>query len=297
VDTRHRDGAPGGGASRSISGRLYDELPLLVELADHAPSPRDLKPWRLRARDGGVDLFLDAAKVSSTTIDSEGPASRRQSLIACGAALFNIRVAMGHLGIEPRVALLPDPGTPDLLARLEPAEARAPESPEEELLIAMLRRHTSRGTFELGALPEPLIDRLAAAAVAEGAVLMPAAGVSGSPLDRLLAAADSGSPDDPARQLGLRAPWLDVSARATVRVVCTSNDAPADWLRAGQGLQRLLLTATTHGSQARFFTLALEDRALRERVRREVCSGRHPQVVLELGLPPEPDRCEASRHI
>jgi hypothetical protein len=56
-----------------------------------------------------------------------------------------------------------------------------------------------------------------------------------------------------------------------------------DWLRAGQALQRLLLTATTAWVQARFHTRVLEVPQLRDRVRHELCPGRAPQVILELG--------------
>jgi hypothetical protein len=45
-------------------------------------------------------------------------------------------------------------------------------------------------------------------------------------------------------------------------VLETKTDAPSDWLRAGQALERLLLTATCYGVETSFLTqqLELEDR-------------------------------------
>ena len=42
----------------------------------------------------------------------------REMLISCGAALFNIRLALRYLGWVPETSLLPDPGRPMLVARI-----------------------------------------------------------------------------------------------------------------------------------------------------------------------------------
>lgn len=262
----------------SASGRLYDELDLIVDLAAQAPSPRNLQPWRFRARDGGVELLVDPTRVT------DEPEARRQAVIACGAALYNMRLAAGHLGIEPRVTLLPDPGAPDVLARLEAAAERPPSGHEDQLLAAVARRRTRRSPFERGFVPQPLVDRLASAVAAEGALLVSAPeGPRRAALDDVMGRATAMSNHDAARTQGLRASWPHGTHRGQLEVLGTRGDEPHDWLVAGQALQRLLLTATVDWVQARFFTLALEEPKLRERVRREVCSGRHPQVVLELG--------------
>ncbi|MGW7520955.1 Acg family FMN-binding oxidoreductase [Streptomyces sp. NPDC054796] len=68
-----------------------------------------------------------------------------------------------------------------------------------------------------------------------------------------------------------------------VVVLSTRCDDPRDWLRAGQALQRLLLAATARNVQAAFHTQPLEVPELRERLRRTVAMGRHPQLILRLG--------------
>ncbi|MEU6036802.1 hypothetical protein ABZ801_15460 [Actinomadura sp. NPDC047616] len=74
-----------------------------------------------------------------------------------------------------------------------------------------------------------------------------------------------------------------------VMLITTSGDAPGDWLRAGQALQRVLLRGAQEDVSAAFHTQALEIPELRALVRGRFCRGRHPQMLLRLG------RAEAAR--
>jgi hypothetical protein len=212
----------------------------------------------------------------------------REDLISCGAALFNLELAAAHLGLVTHATLFPDPDDPSLLVRVSPVALRAPRADEEELFAAVSRRHTRREPFVRTYVPPGLLDHLAAAAGSEGATLVavpPGTGLS--LLDRELLAAAAHASDDPVSAAGLRAPWPahDHGAPETgqVDILTTAGDTPADWLRAGRALQRLLLTATARWVAARVFTLALDDPPTRERVRTALCGGAYPQVVLELG--------------
>ncbi|MGH8968692.1 MAG: hypothetical protein ACRDV1_01950, partial [Actinomycetes bacterium] len=190
---------------RAAGHALLDELDFLMEAASRAPSPGNRRPWRFRARDGGLDLLC--ADHPGGAQGLAGHACDRQDVIACGAALFNLRLATGHLGVEPRVAVLPIPEAPQLLARLEPGGGRAPRADEEDLLGAVGRRRTRRDAFDRSYLPPPLLDHLAAAVAAEGAALLSVpVGPRLAALDEQLSAAEDSSDRDPARPQGLRAP-------------------------------------------------------------------------------------------
>jgi hypothetical protein len=68
-------------------------------------------------------------------------------------------------------------------------------------------------------------------------------------------------------------------------VVCllsTAGDHPADWVNAGQALQRLLLTADTCGVAAALHSQPLELPWLRAFIRDKLGCG-HPQLLLRLG--------------
>jgi hypothetical protein len=209
----------------------------------------------------------------------------RQDIVACGAALFNLRLAARHLGLEVEVAVRPDPAEPALLASLRSSGTREPDQEEDELLAAVPRRHTRREPFERACLPPILLDRFVAAAAAEGASLLPIPpGPRHGLLKDMLSAAQPVAAEDAATVAGLRAPWAGAeTGTGSFQVLTTTRDNAESWLCAGQALQRLLLTATTVQVSARFFTLLLEQTRLRERLRRELCDGAFPQVVLELG--------------
>ncbi|MFF2200406.1 Acg family FMN-binding oxidoreductase [Streptomyces sp. NPDC058145] len=69
-------------------------------------------------------------------------------------------------------------------------------------------------------------------------------------------------------------------------LLSTPGDAPADWLRAGQALERVLLEATLAGLATSLTSHALESPDLRLLVRDPVVGRGHVQMVLRLGYGP-----------
>ncbi|MEI7030876.1 Acg family FMN-binding oxidoreductase [Streptomyces pratensis] len=74
--------------------------------------------------------------------------------------------------------------------------------------------------------------------------------------------------------------------RPQLAVLSTTADRPAAWLRAGQALERVLLTATLHGVASSFLTQPLEWDDLRWLLREPVLGKGHAQMVLRLGYGP-----------
>jgi hypothetical protein len=69
-------------------------------------------------------------------------------------------------------------------------------------------------------------------------------------------------------------------------VVClltTGADRPADWVNAGQALQRVLLTSATCGVAAALHSQPLELPWLRDYIRAHWSDGSYPQLLLRLG--------------
>ncbi|MCW2947220.1 MAG: hypothetical protein JWR24_3937 [Actinoallomurus sp.] len=73
-------------------------------------------------------------------------------------------------------------------------------------------------------------------------------------------------------------------ATGVVALLVTDQDGRADWLRAGQALQRILLCAAVHDVAAAFHTQALEMPDLRELIRTRFCDGACPQMIMRLGV-------------
>jgi hypothetical protein len=77
------------------------------------------------------------------------------------------------------------------------------------------------------------------------------------------------------------APWPRSAGVAAL--LTTADDRPVDWVNAGQGLQRILLTAAAFGVAAALHTQPLEFGWLRESIRTGLSDGAYPQLVLRFG--------------
>jgi hypothetical protein len=86
---------------------------------------------------------------------------------------------------------------------------------------------------------------------------------------------------DLGRDLGQLRPG-EVSPPVTA-VLLTARDGRADWLRAGQALQRLLLRAATSWVFASLHTQPLENAATRDLIQERLSLPGRPQMVMQLG--------------
>jgi hypothetical protein len=152
----------------STSPRLsLDDIAGVVAMAGRAPSVHNTQPWWFRACGNVVELYADENR-QLRQIDPV----RREMLISCGAALFGFRLGLRKLGYLPIVEVLPDPAQPSLIARVSPGDFAQPTRHESELLAALPHRHTHRGPFTPGEIPERLLAGLRMDAVAEGVELV-----------------------------------------------------------------------------------------------------------------------------
>lgn len=296
----------------------------LVRAAVFAPSLHNTQPWLFTSRGAELDLYADLTR----RLPLADPAGR-ELVISCGAALFNVRLAVRHLGFQPVAHTFPTPRNPAHLAHVGWGRLARPSPAEETLYRAMPHRHTHRGPFRDPSLPPPLVDGLRAQARAQGAQLFTVQ--PGSDLRRLtglvrtaerIQRADprrvaelrrwTREPDDPLPDrldgvpaeacwyhpdcgglagrdfLGLTRTMatphgLWASRTGLVALLATRQDTPADWLRTGQALQRVLLYATAHHTAVAFHTQPLELPQLRAQIRKAVTCGHFPQMILRLG--------------
>jgi len=302
-------------ATTSLSSRLTEEL---LRAAATAPSIHNTQPWRFRIEDQRtvVELRADPARMLPVA-DPNGRALH----IGCGAALFNLRVAVAAAGLEPEVRMLPDPSQPLLLAVIRLSRPHRATSWERELHAAIFRRQTNREPFSNQPVPRGIRAELAEAAGLEGATLHVLERDEAKRLLRLAAAAESdllarpayraelarwagglrdrdGIPD---HALGPRSPaggspvreftpqrqqgstrYAWFEEHPQLAVLSTRGGGPVTWLAAGQALERVWLTATCRGISVCPLTQPLETPDAWE-VRDLRTEAGQPQMILRIG--------------
>jgi len=142
------------------------QLKFLLRYAILAPSSHNSQPWRFRVRGTMVELLPDYER-SLPIADPQD----RELIISCGAALFNLRTAMNYFGCAYEARPFPDPGQPEVLARITLDPKGSQESVWSELFRAITRRVTDRGPFSPGRIPADREEALREAAHIEGAWL------------------------------------------------------------------------------------------------------------------------------
>ncbi|MBC3193314.1 nitroreductase [Pseudonocardia sp. C8] len=276
----------------------------LLVLATRAPSLHNSQPWRFRLCPDRIELRADACR----RLPVADPTGREQR-IGCGAALYTLRLALVGAGIRPIVTRVPDARDPDLVAVVRRGGTVRASAEQQRLLDAVPRRRTHRRPFRETPVPGTARSALCRAAFEEGAWLQlvtePAELVQ---LGTLAREAHTRQARDPAfaaevaawtGDAGVRDDGVPASAGgprpAPVRpgrapgngpligVLSVHVDGPREDLRAGEALQRVLLTATAEGLAASFLSPLVEVPDVRDRVRRLLGGTRPPQVVLRLG--------------
>ena len=208
----------------------------------------------------------------------------RENVISCGAALFNLRLAIRVTGHNLAVWLLPDPRDNVLLAsvEIETKRIKTPTIEDQELYEAIGRCDTNESPYTIRPVPLPIIAAMEHAATKQGASLRLlnnrqarkwmrlAAKVDHDPAFKppfpdLVSSANYGPPPKNRYPRTRKDFWLPSEKQRFERhpqlmALSTDDDEPLDWLRAGQALQRAILTATRlsvsapHGLAARDHT-------------------------------------------
>jgi nitroreductase len=285
-----------------------------------APSVHNTQPWRFRVDERAVDVLADRSR----RLEVADPTGR-ELLISVGAAIGNLRIAIRAAGREPVLRLWPDPANTDLVARITLGPAITADHAVHTLAAAIPNRHTNRRAFAETQLPEPVIRVLRNAARTEGADLAMADAMGRMLVLGLVRRAERLLRDDPryldelATWSGDRSgcddgvtteafgPWTAVEHcpirtfatepdptvsgvalehNPQIAVLYTYGDTNEQWVRAGQALERVLLTATAHGLATTMMTQPMELPVMRRLLADPRDDRITAQAALRLGYAP-----------
>ncbi|MET9230101.1 nitroreductase family protein [Lentzea sp. NPDC003310] len=295
-----------------------DQIESVLTAASLAPSVHNTQPWRFLVRRDRIELHADPARRLAAT-DPED----RELRLSCGAALFNLRLALELQGVRPLVSMMPGRDAPGALAVVRRGGSIRINAENRALLDAVPHRRTNRRPFLEAAVDPRQRHALVRAAELERSWLH----VITTPQDRAqiqrlvrqaheiqlgdeavqaeLAAFTGHRPGAadgvPPASAGVRPemqdewafrdfqgperhPGKDYESDPLVVVLCSFYDGPLGEMQAGQAMQRILLTATTRGLSASFLSQPVEVRQVRDQLRRSLGGMLVPQTVLRLGF-------------
>jgi nitroreductase len=298
-------------------GLTPDQVETALGSASLAPSVHNSQPWRFRVLPDRIELHPDLDRGLPAT-DPEA----RELRLSCGAALFNLRMALQGFGIRPLVTLLPGQEAPGALATVRRGGVMRPDDEMRALLKAIPARRTNRRPFFESGVDGRHRHALVRAAelerswahvvdtreeVARVKEFVRRAHRIQQEDPRVVAELDAFTgyrPDAtdgvPPASGGFRPEtqdeWMfrdfharkrpdgkDYESNPLVVVVCSFYEGPLGEVQAGQAMQRVLLAATTLGLSASFMSQPVEVRAVREELRRALGGMVVPQSVLRVG--------------
>ncbi len=296
-------------------------LTATLETAVLAPSLHNSQPWRFQVQRDTIELRLPTEQVLPV-----GDPGGRAARIACGAALYNWRLACAvELGRQPEVLLLPEGRHGRTIAALRPGRPR-PATPRERARYAAIpRRHINRYPFRAGTE----VDREHRWALTEAAraqdcwltILDP--GVRHDLVSGLVNDADDTLRADPSYQReqqrwthpaperpeGIPAPSAGVRPEPEdlprgrdyggrprrhefdtdlLAVLGAQGETEADQVAIGQALQAVLLTATEGGLAVSLFSQPFEVPAIIHQLRETLGRLGTPYLVMRIGYPSRP---------
>ena len=297
-----------------------DQVGYLVSTAARAPSVHNTQPWRFRANLYDIELFADPGrKLSSDPLGREMLLSCGAALFGLRLAIRSLGYRPvvtllpdpGRLRLLARVALAtgapmtareremlnavphrhthrgafsPGPLPPGLLVGLQH------DAIAEGAMLALVQssiEYERLANLLSAAGPKQDRDATARADIMRWSHAPTSAARDGVPArafpSRLVSEPGRLRQRDFDLGRGIGVDAAPGSRPAATAVLLTLGDRRADWLRAGQALQRLLLHAASRWVFASLYTQPVESEQIRRLVKERLALPGFPQVLLQLG--------------
>lgn len=311
---------PSGRAPAENGAWSPDEITVLTEAVNQAPSVHNTQPWSLGVHERTATLYEQVGPELSRH-DPEG----RDRRISCGAALTNLVLAVAELGWEPEVRREPQGADrPEVVAAVAGHRRKEADDAEKQRYRAITRRTSYRQAFHDHAVPEDIRQSLLVAVASSAAQARWVADGDVSTLARLLihaanvhrgdrsyqrelamwtleqeAPAEWGIPAGALGSEGVPAVGLATSevripdehklaeriAKESILVLTTPADEFRDHLRAGEAMESAWLEAVSRDVAASVMTQPLRLSEVRSRLTEMLGVSGVPQVLMRFGYP------------
>ncbi|WP_417565806.1 Acg family FMN-binding oxidoreductase [Marinobacter sp.] len=298
-----------------------EALAAILESAVLAPSSHNTQPWRFEIGENGVSLFADRLRA----LPVNDPDDRELTIsCGCALLNLRVAAAHAGFTANCVLLPNPvDEDLLATISFELSSQTVGTENRETALFRAITRRRTYRKRFEPKQVPAGVLDTLAEAALAEGAWFQVLESESARhQVAELVAEGDAAQWSNPSwrRELaawmhprrkgdgltvpGMVAPVAQLVVRTfdmgngvgakdrqladespVIAALGTSGDGDEDWLKAGQALERVLLTSLGQGLQASYLNQPIQVAVLRPKLQHLLGSSGFPQILLRLGYP------------
>ncbi len=220
-------------------------------------------------------MARDTAELRADRNHRSGPVDRdaRLLMLSCGAALHQVRTALAGAGVFAEVTRLPEPADAGLLARVRVSGYGQPVPAAVRAQQAMALRCTDGAPVADVEVPAGALAELRAAAEGEGARLSV---LGADDLAILEAAAEP------------------VDQFTRYAVLFADADTPLSWLRAGEALSDVALTATMRRLAISPMIDVVDAPAGRRLLRELLGDCGYPMLVLRVAVPADLARIPAS---
>ena len=278
-----------------------EQLAFLIRYAILAPSSHNRQPWSFRIANDRIEVYADYSR----RLPVVDPADR-ELLMSVGAAITNLRVAAAHFGFETSVLYQSRPEESVPLAFVSIHETCAPDPRLAALFPSIKRRHTNRSSFDAVPLKPEAREALFDLMTEFPQVLRFVLPCDKQRAVQLVTAGDRNQMARPAFRdewadcmpSGGVAPWLvrrfdvgrflarhdaELIASSSLLLVITADDDRPSLIRAGEVLERVLLTITRLGLQYSFMNQPVAVETLRGQLWSLIGSTTPPQLLLRVG--------------
>jgi nitroreductase len=290
-----------------------------LEASCRAPSLHNSQPWTFALFSDRIEIYIDQARTLPAS-DPDG----REARLACGAALFNLRLALARHGVSTVISVSSG-SAHGLVATLRAGGGFGLTPERANLERAIVHRRTNRQPYFDAEVPAGHRQTLERAAEAEQTTLRAVTDPAElAELGRWAHEAHRSQLEDPAwvtewtkwtgrdhtfdgvpvsaagpapapqdlwtlRDFGPpgraeRPTGRDFEERPLLAILCSYSDSPTVQIQVGQALERVLLQATSLGLAVSFVSQLIEVVSIRDRVRHLLGGQLHPQVVLRIGF-------------